>query len=65
MFMEKEVQVTPQYSISVEELIAERNNLEISIAAYKKAKRDSKIAEYIWMVSAILFVVSMIFQLIN
>lgn len=63
--MEKEVQVTPQYSISVEELIAERNNLEISIAAYKKAKRDSKIAEYIWMVSAILFVVSMIFQLIN
>ena len=65
MFMEKEVQVTPQYSISVEELIAERNNLEISIAAYKKAKRDSKIAEYIWMVSAILFIVSMIFQLIN
>nr|DAR08382.1 MAG TPA: hypothetical protein [Caudoviricetes sp.] len=65
MFMEKEVQVTPQYSISVEELIAERNNLEISIAAYKKAKRDSKIAEYIWMLSAILFVVSMIFQLIN
>lgn len=63
--MEKEVQVTPQYSISVEELIAERNNLEISIAAYKKAKRDSKIAEYIWMLSAILFVVSMIFQLIN
>lgn len=63
--MEKEVQVTPQYSISVEELIAERNNLEISIAAYKKAKRDSKIAEYIWMLSAILFVASMIFQLIN
>lgn len=63
--MEKEVQVTPQYSISVEELIAERNNLEISIAAYKKAKRDSKIAEYIWMVSAISFIVSMIFQLIN
>lgn len=65
MFMEKEVQVTPQYSISIEELIAERNNLEISIAAYKKAKRDSKIAEYIWMLSAILFIVSMIFQLIN
>ena len=63
--MEKEVQVTPQYSISVEGLIAERNNLEISIAAYKKAKRDSRIAEYLWMVSAILFIVSMIFQLIN
>lgn len=63
--MKNELQATPQYSISVEELIAERNNLEISIAAYKKAKRDSKIAEYIWMVSAILFIVSMIFQLIN
>ena len=63
--MEKEVQATPQYSISVEELIAERNNLKVSIAAYKKAKRDSRIAEYIWMLSAILFVVSMIFQLIN
>jgi len=63
--MEKEVQATPQYSISVEELIAERNKLEISIAAYKKAKRDSRIAEYIWMVSTILFVVSMIFQFIN
>lgn len=59
--MEKEVQATPQYSISVEELIAERNNLEVSIAAYKKAKRDSKIAEYLWILSAILFVVSMIF----
>lgn len=65
MFMEKEVQVTPRYSISIEELIAERNNLEVSIAAYRKAKRDSKIAEYLWMLSAILFVVSMIFQLIN
>lgn len=63
--MEKEIQVTPQYSISIEELIAERNNLEVSIAAYKKAKRDSRIAEYLWMLSAILFVVSMIFQLIN
>lgn len=63
--MEKEVQVTPRYSISIEELIAERNNLEVSIAAYRKAKRDSKIAEYLWMLSAILFVVSMIFQLIN
>lgn len=39
--MEKEIQATPQYSISVEELIAERNKLEVSIAAYKKAKRDS------------------------
>ena len=64
MFMEKEVQVTPQYSISIEELIAERNNLEISIAAYKKAKRDSKIAEYIWMVSAMLLAISMIGQLL-
>lgn len=63
--MEKEIQVTPQYSISIEELIAERNNLEVSIAAYKKAKRDSRIAEYLWMLSAILFVVSMIFQFIN
>lgn len=63
--MEKEIQATPQYSISVEELIAERNKLEVSIAAYKKAKRGSKIAEYLWMLSAILFVVSMIFQLIN
>lgn len=63
--MEKEVQATPQYSISVEELIAERNKLEVSIALYKKAKRDSRIAEYLWMLSAILFVVSMIFQLIN
>lgn len=62
--MEKEVQATPQYSISVEELIAERNNLEISIAAYKKAKRDSKIAEYIWMVSAMLLAISMIGQLL-
>lgn len=59
------IQATPQYSISVEELIAERNNLEVSIAAYKKAKRDSKIAECLWILSAILFVVSMIFQLIN
>lgn len=63
--MEKEIQVTSQYSISVEELIAERNKLEVSIAPYKKAKRDSRIAEYLWMLSAILFVVSMIFQLIN
>nr|DAJ78315.1 MAG TPA: hypothetical protein [Bacteriophage sp.] len=63
--MEKEIQATPQYSISVEELIAERNNLEVSIAAYKKAKRGSRIAEYLWMLSAILFIVSMIFQLIN
>lgn len=63
--MEKEVQAAPQYSISIEELIAERNKLEVSIAAYKKAKRDSRIAEYLWMLSAILFVVSMIFQLIN
>ncbi len=62
--MEKEIQVTPQYSISAEELIAERNNLEISIAAYKKAKRDSKIAEYIWMVSAMLLAISMIGQLL-
>nr|DAK05439.1 MAG TPA: hypothetical protein [Caudoviricetes sp.] len=61
----EDIQATPQYSISVEELIAERNNLEISIAAYKKTKRDSKIAEYLWMLSAILFIVSMIFQLIN
>lgn len=61
----EDIQVTPQYSISVEELIAERNNLEVSIAAYKKAKRDSEIAEYLWILSAILFVVSMIFQLIN
>lgn len=63
--MEKEVQATPQYSISVEGMIAERNKLEVSIAAYKKAKRDSRIAECLWMLSAILFVVSMIFQLIN
>lgn len=63
--MEKEIQATPQYSISVVGLIAERNNLEVSIAAYKKAKRDSKIAECLWILSAILFVVSMIFQLIN
>nr|UWG76919.1 MAG: hypothetical protein [Bacteriophage sp.] len=63
--MDKEIQATPQYSISVEELIAERNNLEVSIAAYKKAKRDSRIAEYLWMLSAILFIVQMIFQLIN
>lgn len=62
--MEKEIQATPQYSISVEELIAERNNLEISIAAYKKAKRDSKIAEYIWMVSAMLLAISIIGQLL-
>lgn len=63
--MEKEIQATPQYSISVEELIAERNNLEVSIAAYKKAKRDNKIAEYLWILSAILFIAQMIFQLIN
>lgn len=63
--MEKEVQATPQYSISVDELIAERNKLEISIAAYKKAKRDGKIAEYLWMLSAILFIASMIFRFIN
>lgn len=63
--MENEIQATPQYSISAEELIAERNKLEVSIAAYKKAKRDSRIAEYLWMLSAILFIVSMIFQLIN
>lgn len=49
----------------MEDMIAERNNLEVSIAAYKKAKRDSKIAECLWILSAILFVVSMIFQLIN
>lgn len=61
----EDIQVTPQSSISIEELIAERNKLEVSIAAYKKAKRDSKIAEYLWILSAILFVVSMIFQLIN
>jgi hypothetical protein len=61
----EDIQATPQYSISVEGLIAERNNLEVSIAAYKKAKRDSKIAECLWILSAILFVVSMIFQLIN
>lgn len=54
--MEKEVQATPQYSISVEGLIAERNKLEVSIAAYKKAKRDSKIAECLWILSAILFI---------
>lgn len=62
--MDKEVQATPQYSISVEELIAERNNLNIAIAAYKKAKRDSRIAETLWMVSAILFVVSMIVRML-
>lgn len=62
--MEKEIQATPQYSISVEGLIAERNNLEISIAAYKKAKRDSRIAEYLWMVSAMLLAISMIGQLL-
>ena len=61
----EDIQATPQYSISVEELIAERNNLEISIAAYKKAKRDSKIAECLWSLSAILFIVQMTFQLIN
>lgn len=49
----------------MEDMIAERNNLEVSIAAYKKAKRDSRIAEYLWMLSAILFIASMIFQLIN
>ena len=63
--MDKEIQATPQYSISVEELIAERNKLEVSIAAYKKAKRGSRIAECLYMLSAILFIVSMIFQLIN
>lgn len=63
--MDKEIQATSRYSILVEGLIAERNNLEVSIAAYKKAKRDSRIAEYLWMLSAILFIVSMIFQLIN
>ena len=62
--MEKEIQATPQYSISVEELIAERNKLEVSITAYKKAKRGSKIAEYIWMVSAMLLAISMIGQLL-
>lgn len=61
----EDIQVTPQYSISAEELIAERNNLEVSIAAYKKAKRDSKIAECLWILSAILFIVQMTFQLIN
>jgi hypothetical protein len=61
----EDIQVTPQYSISAEGLIAERNKLEVSIAAYKKAKRDSRIAECLWILSAILFVVSMIFQLIN
>lgn len=63
--MENQLQATPQYSISVEELIAERNKLEVSIAAYKKAKRGSRIAECLYMLSAILFIVSMIFQLIN
>lgn len=62
--MKNELQATPQYGISIEELIAERNNLEVSIAAYKKAKRDSKIAEYIWMVSAMLLAISMIGQLL-
>lgn len=62
--MKNELQATPQYSISVEELIAERNNLEISIAVYKKAKRDSRIAEYLWMVSAMLLAISMIGQLL-
>lgn len=61
----EDIQATPQYSISIEELIAERNNLEVSIAAYKKAKRDSKIAECLWILSAILFIVQMIFQFIN
>lgn len=61
----EDIQATPQYSISIEELIAERNKLEVSIAAYKKAKRDSRIAECLYMLSAILFIVSMIFQLIN
>lgn len=60
----EDIQATPQYSISIEELIAERNDLEISIAAYKKAKRDSRIAEYIWMVSAMLLAISMIGQLL-
>lgn len=63
--MENQLQATPQYSISVEELIAERNKLEVSIAAYKKAKRGSRIAECLYMLSAILFIVSIIFQLIN
>lgn len=63
--MENQLQATPQYSISVEELIAERNKLEVSIAAYKKAKRGSRIAECLYMLSAILFIASMIFQLIN
>lgn len=61
----EDIQVTPQYSISAEGLIAERNKLEVSIAAYKKAKRDSRIAECLWILSAILFIVQMIFQLIN
>ena len=61
----EDIQATLQYSISVEGLIAERNNLEASIAAYKKAKRDSRIAEYLWILSAILFIAQMIFQLIN
>lgn len=60
----EEVKATPQYSISVEELIAERNELKISIAAYKKARRDSRIAETLWMISAILFVVSMIARIL-
>ena len=60
----EDIQATPQYSISIEELIAERNNLEVSIAAYKKAKRDSRIAEYLWMVSAMLLAISMIGQLL-
>jgi hypothetical protein len=61
----EDIQATPQYSISIEELIAERNNLEVSIVAYKKAKRDSRIAECLWILSAILFIAQMIFQLIN
>lgn len=61
----EDIQATPQYSISIEELIAERNNLEVSIAAYKKAKRDSRIAECLYMLSAILFIASMIFRFIN
>ena len=48
----------------MEDMIAERNKLEVSIAPYKKAKRDSRIAEYIWMVSAMLFAISMIGQLL-
>lgn len=60
----EEVKATPQYSISVEELITKRNELEISIAAYKKARRDSRIAETLWMISAILFVVSMIARIL-